>query len=174
MMHRTVAPVLALTAAAVALAGPATAAPPPGSTTVAVGGSAPNGVALTGTFRADRFRADAGGGLLVDGTLTGSLTGPGTPPRPVDQPVTLPVDRGASTATRLMLDLAVGPAEQNLAGSEVHVDRSDLHIEVAQGPGSRLAIPMRRFADALPDDAVDNAGLAAALNQIIDLRALRT
>lgn len=151
-----------------------------GSTTVAaaapttiVAGMAGDDVFLNGDFAPARFHPDPAGYLVVDGQLTGTVTGPpGTMQKKVDQPVTLPIDRGASTGSCWMIDLAMGPADRNVAGMPIHLDRANVHIEVKQGPGSRLRTPMCAFAEALPDDSADTAQLSAILNHILDLRAI--
>lgn len=174
-MVRTTTPVMTLSAlfagaamTAVLTAAPAAAAP----TTVLMDGMAGDNVFLNAVFTANRFSLDPTGHLIVDGTLRGTITGPpGTLQKAVDQPVVLPIDRGASAANCWAIDLAVGPADQNLAGFPIHLDRSNLHVGVKQGPGSRLRMPMCAFAQALPDDGAGPAQLTNPLNEVLALRA---
>lgn len=173
-MVRTPTAVTALSAlfagtlTAVLTAAPAAAAP----TTVLMDGMAGDNVFLNAVFTANRFSLDPAGRLIVDGTLTGTITGPpGTLQKAVDQPVVLPIDRGASAASCWTIDLAVGPADQRLAGFPFHLDRSNLHVGVNQGPGSRLRMPMCAFSRALPDDGAGPAQLTDPLNEVVALRA---
>lgn len=159
-----------LTATLIATASAAVAGAAP---TTLVGGVGGDDTFLNGEFAPARFHPDPAGYLVVDGHLTGTVTGPpGTTQKTVDQPVTLPIDRGASTGTCWMIDLAMGPADQTLAGFPIHLDRTNLHIEAKQGLGSRLRVPMCAFAEALPDDAADSAQLSGILNHILELRAV--
>lgn len=135
---------------------------------VVVGGQAANGAMLGGHFTPTRIDVTPAGQLVATGTLDAALTGPpgSTQVRAIEA-VTLPVDRGASVGNCRMLDLYIGSGDVTVNRLPVHVDRTDLNVTFAKGPGSRLMMPLCAVADLLPSD--DTVGLRNALNQVLDL-----
>lgn len=125
------------------------------------------GLAFGGTFTIMNVALDPAGRLLANGNLNGALMAPGSLQTPVHIQTTLPVDLGQTNANCSMLNLAVGPADPSPA---VHLDQTVLNVTLADGPGSRLRVPLCTITDVIrrPGGA-DNAEVAAVLNGILDL-----
>lgn len=147
-----------------ATAAPAGAAP---ATAIIAGEGTGTEVFVNGHFTIGRFGVDSSGHLLADGTLRGEITGPpGSTQKKIDLPIAIPVDRWASSGNCAMTDLALGPLHHDLAGYPVRLDRTNLHIEVRDGPGSRLLLPLCELDDVVRNDAADDARVAVVLNHM--------
>jgi hypothetical protein len=162
----------AVTAAAVlglVTPAPASAAPAGGPNdprAALIGGRSADGAMMGGYLIVTGFTLGPAGELLANGTLNAALTGPaGSVQRRASQPVTLPVDRGASNSTCYQLNLYLGPGDATVDGSPVRLDRSNFLIELLEGPGSRLLMPLCGIRDLLP--AADTATLRDALNDVV-------
>ncbi len=169
--HATPFALTAIVAAAVMTAYPARALPPgeTGPSTVLLTGLAGDGATLYGRFRPDHFTGSPAG-MSVDGVLTGTLTRTGAVQTHFTQPLVLPVDRGQSDGTCQFINIALGPRDVGVAGDGVHIDQMVFNVSWAQGPGSRLDVPLCQAELLLRGAPADtNAGLAGVLNQMLSL-----
>lgn len=142
--------------------GPAAAATP---ASAEITGLSDDHTFLGGTFAPSDFAVDPAGRLIVNGRLSASVSRRGSLQTKIDERITMPVDRAASTATCWQLNMAMGPVDLSSAG--VRLDRANLIIEMKQGPGTRLLMPMCAFADQIKDAAIPDSGLLPVLNQIL-------
>ena len=152
-----------------AAAVPARALPPgeTGPSLVMLTGLSADGATLYGRFRPTHFTGSPAG-MSVDGVLTGTLSRAGATQTHFTQPLVLPVNRGQSDGTCRFFNIALGPEDAAVAGDEVHIDQMMFNISWAQGPGSRLDVPLCRTELLLPrEPAETNAELAGVLNQML-------
>lgn len=135
-----------------------------------VSGLAADGALLTGYFKPNHFAVDQNGNLSAIGSLTGTVSRSGAMQSRVDQQITLPVDRQPTAGGCRMVDVAVGPEDLNVAGESMHMDEAMVNISTAQGPGSRLEVPMCTAGELMKGPpAQTNPALAAVLNQMLAL-----
>ena len=151
--------------------GPANALPPgeTGPSSVMLTGLASDGATLYGRFRPNHFTGSAAG-MSVDGVLTGTLSRAGALQTHFTQPLVLPINRGQSDGTCQLINIALGPKDVSVAAEDVHVDQMMFNVSWAQGPGSRLDVPLCQAELLLRGAPADtNQPLAGVLDQILSL-----
>ena len=119
---------------------------------------------FAGTITIARFES-RDGGVVALGRLTGSLAdSAGTTVGAVDQAAILPVAGVSSTCAALLMDL--GPADGELLGEDVHLDKNVLRITVSDGVKDSLA-GLLCSAARLLDKRPSPDTIAATLNDVL-------
>ena len=119
---------------------------------------------FTGTITIAKFES-RDGGIVALGRLTGSLAdSEGTTVGAVDQAAILPVGGVSSTCEALRMEL--GPADGELLGEDVHLEKDVLRITARDGHKESLTGLLCAAARLLDKRPSSNA-VAATLNEVL-------